>query len=116
MLHRRAASAQIRVALTAVKGVGRRFADIVLKKAEVDTAKRAGELSAAELESAFVVIGNPRSFRVPDWALNRRRDMKDGRNLQLVSNQLDTKLREDIERMKKSASHRVRASSPGSAC
>jgi small subunit ribosomal protein S18e len=116
VLHRRAASAQIRVALTAVKGVGRRFADIVLKKAEVDTAKRAGELSAAELESAFVVIGNPRSFRVPDWALNRRRDMKDGRNLQLVSNQLDTKLREDIERMKKSASHRVRASSPGSAC
>ena len=58
-------------AITAIKGIGRRLANVACKKAEVDLAKRAGELSASELESLMVVVSNPRQFRVPDWFLNR---------------------------------------------
>ncbi len=38
--------------------------------------------------------------------MNRRRDTKDGTNSQLVSNAWDTKLREDLERMKKIRLHK----------
>ena len=62
---------------------------------------RAGELSAAELEQLMLIVANPRTFKIPDWFLNRQKDHKDGRNSQLTSSQLDTKLREDLERLKK---------------
>lgn len=62
---------------------------------------RAGELSAAELEQLMVIVANPRTFKIPDWFLNRQKDHKDGKNSQLTSSALDTKLREDLERLKK---------------
>jgi len=37
-------------ALTAVKGVGRRYAFVVCKKAEIDPCRRAGELDEDEVE------------------------------------------------------------------
>jgi ribosomal protein S13 len=63
--------------------------------------RRAGEVSAAELEQMMVIVSNPRTFKIPDWFLNRQKDVKDGRFLQITSSQLDTKLREDLERLKK---------------
>lgn len=36
-------------AMTAIKGVGRRYANIVLKKADIDLNKRAGECSEEEV-------------------------------------------------------------------
>lgn len=36
-------------AMTSIKGVGRRFANIVLKKADIDLDKRAGECSEEEV-------------------------------------------------------------------
>ncbi|KAG0617256.1 hypothetical protein M758_5G177000 [Ceratodon purpureus] len=92
---------KIMFALTSIKGVGRRFANLVCKKADVDMSKRAGELSAAELENLMVIVANPRQFKIPDWFLNRKKDHKDGRYSQVVSNALDMKLRDDLERLKK---------------
>ena len=148
---------KIMYALTAIRGVGRRFAALVCKKAEIDMNKRcalyprcgiaggraapgagdarqgpggarcsrtdeqaverdaaramlpngappacrAGELTPAELESLMVIVSNPRTFKIPDWFLNRKKDHKDGRYGQVVSNQLDMKLRDDLERLKK---------------
>ena len=63
--------------------------------------RRAGEVSAAELEQLMVIVANPRTFKIPDWFLNRQKDHKDGRNSQLTSSALDTKLRDDLERLKK---------------
>ena len=97
---------KVMYALTQIKGIGRRFSNVVCKKAEIDMGKRAGELSAAELESLMVIVANPRQFRIPDWFLNRQKDFKDGKYLQLSSNALDTKLRDDLERLKKIRNHR----------
>lgn len=96
----------IMYAMTSIKGLGRRFSNIVCKKAEVDLKKRAGELSAKELEELMVIVSNPRTFKIPDWFLNRQKDHKDGRFSQLTSSALDTKLREDLERLKKIRNHR----------
>jgi small subunit ribosomal protein S18e len=38
-------------AITAIKGVGRRYSNIVCKKADIDLDKRAGELSEEEVSS-----------------------------------------------------------------
>ncbi|XP_057964867.1 small ribosomal subunit protein uS13z/uS13y/uS13x isoform X1 [Malania oleifera] len=92
---------KIMFALTSIKGIGRRFANIVCKKADVDMNKRAGELSAAELDNLMVIVANPRQFKIPDWFLNRKKDYKDGKYSQVVSNALDMKLRDDLERLKK---------------
>jgi small subunit ribosomal protein S18e len=62
---------------------------------------RAGELSSEEMDRVMTVLQNPRQFKVPDWFLNRKKDYKDGRFSQVVSNQLDMKLRDDLERLKK---------------
>ena len=40
-------------------------------------------------------------YNIPKWFLNKQKDPKDGGYGQLISNQWDTKLREDLERLKK---------------
>ena len=97
---------KIMFALTSIRGVGHRFSNIACKKAEIDLAKRAGELSAEEVERLVTIIQNPRQFKVPDWMLNRKKDAKDGKFSQVVSNTLDMKLRDDLERLKKIRAHR----------
>ncbi|KAG5128059.1 hypothetical protein JHK82_028894 [Glycine max] len=97
---------KIMFAMTSIKGIGRRFANIACKKADVDMNKRAGELTAAELDSVMTVVANPRQFKIPDWFLNRKKDYKDGKYSQVVSNALDMKLRDDLERLKKIRNHR----------
>jgi small subunit ribosomal protein S18e len=93
-------------ALTAIKGVGRRFANICCKKADVDLSKRAGELTEDEVEKLVTIITNPRQYKIPDYFLNRQKDIKDGKTNQITSNGLDNKLREDLERLKKIRAHR----------
>merc|ERR1711941_203205 len=73
-------------ALTAIKGVGRRFANVVCKKADVDLNKRAGELSNEEVDKLVNIIQHPRQFKIPDWFLNRKKDIKDGKYTQAYSN------------------------------
>lgn len=79
----------------AYPGIGRRFANIVCKKADVDMNKRAGELSAGEIDNLMTIVQNPRQFKIPDWFLNRKKDYKDGKYSQVVSNALDMKRRDD---------------------
>merc|ERR1712177_132736 len=97
---------KIMFAITAIKGIGRRFSNVVCKKANVDITKRAGELSEEEVERVITVMTNPRQYKIPDWFLNRQKDVKDGRFSQVLANNLDNKLREDLERLKKIRAHR----------
>merc|ERR1711924_302520 len=59
-----------------------------------------------EVERLVTIIQNPRQFKVPDWMGNRKKDVKDGKFSQVVSNTLDMKLREGLERLKKIRAHR----------
>lgn len=68
--------------------------------------RSAGELNPDELERIVTIIQNPTQFKIPTWFLNRQRDIVDGKDGQLLSNQLDSKMREDLERMKKIRVHR----------
>ena len=67
---------------------------------------RAGDLNADELERLVLVMQNPTDFKIPAWLLNRRKDIILGTDVQILSNNLDSKLREDLERLKKIRAHR----------
>ncbi|KAK9464682.1 40S ribosomal protein S18 [Lipomyces arxii] len=97
---------KIMYALTLIKGVGRRYSNLVCKKADVDLEKRAGELTVEELERIVTIIQNPTQYKIPAWFLNRQRDFVDGKDTQVLANQLDSKLRDDLERLKKIRAHR----------
>ncbi|XP_038264935.2 40S ribosomal protein S18-like [Dermochelys coriacea] len=49
---------------------------------------------------------NPRQYKIPDWFLNRQKDVKDGKYSQDLANWLDNKLRKDLEWLKKIQVHR----------
>jgi ribosomal protein S13 len=66
----------------------------------------AGELNSDELERIVQILQNPAEFKIPNWFLNRQKDITDGKNGQLLSNAVDSKLRDDIERLKKIRAHR----------
>ena len=93
-------------ALTAIKGVGRRFAFLCCRKADIDVNKRAGELTEDDFEKITTIMQNPSQYKIPNWFLNRQKDYKDGKYSQLLSTAVDNKLREDLERLKKIRLHR----------
>merc|ERR1719305_1573752 len=73
----------IMFALTSIKGIGRRYANLCLKKADISLSRRAGELNEEEVEKLITIMQNPRQYNIPD-----------------------NKLREDLERLKKIRAHR----------
>lgn len=61
----------------------------------------AGELSNDEIEKLIAVINTPLQFDIPEWFLNRQKDVETGKYRQVVSNNLQANLREDLNRLKK---------------
>jgi small subunit ribosomal protein S18e len=47
---------------------------------------------------------NPRQYKIPDWFLNRLKDLKDRKYIQVLAKGLDNKLHEELERLKKNLS------------
>ena len=97
---------KVAFALRGIKGIGRRFAILVCKKAQIDLSRRAGELTEAEMNTVSDIFAKPQEYGIPKWFLNRQRCIKDGTWSQLFSGMVDTRLREDLERMKKIRKHR----------
>jgi len=67
---------------------------------------RAGQLSEKDCQTIQNILSDPQGHGIPLWFLNRRNDWKDGTDSQLVTNGLETRLRENLERMKKVRKHR----------
>jgi small subunit ribosomal protein S18e len=89
------------LALTAIAGIGRRFAHAVARRANLDPLRRAGTLTSQEEESIVAIIQSPIEHGIPNWMLNRRFDRTTGKDVQWAGTELSANLRADIERMKK---------------
>jgi len=97
---------KVMFAMTKITGIGKRFSNLICKKAEVDVDRRAGTLSNEEIEKLVAIISNPKQFKVPAWFVNRQKDIVTGKTTQVVVNGLIGKVRDDIERLKKIRAHR----------
>lgn len=51
--------------MTKIKGVGRRYSNLVCKKADVDLSKRAGDLTSEELERIVTILQKPLECTIP---------------------------------------------------
>ncbi|XP_036351009.2 small ribosomal subunit protein uS13-like [Ochotona princeps] len=92
--------------ISAIKSVERRYAHVVLAKADTDLTKGAEVLTEDEVERVITIMQNPRQYKIPKWFLNRQKDVTDGKYSQVLANGLDNKLHEDLERLKKIQAHR----------
>ena len=87
------------IGLQSIKGVGKRVAEIIAKKAGIDPAVKMGSLSdekVAELESLVTSYVE----YAPQWAINRQNDYETGADMHLLGNDLDLVQKDDINRMK----------------
>jgi len=89
---------RVTYALTQIKGINIRLADAIVKKVEVPPDKRLGFLSEAEIRRIEDAISNINNYDIPSWLLNRRKDLESGKDIHLITSDLDLKIKEDIER------------------
>ena len=75
---------KVMYAMCTIKGIGRRLSNLICKKADIDINKRAGELTNDEVDRIITIVQHPRQFKIPDWFLNRQKDVKDGKFSQVI--------------------------------
>jgi len=93
-------SRKIVVALSAVKGIGHNLAQVLLQSLKINPNIRLGFLTDKELADIESVIRDPARVGMPDWYLNRQKDMETGSNRHLITSDLDFMISNDIEREK----------------
>jgi len=93
-------SKKVIVAVSEIKGVGYNFAQVMLQALNISPDKRVGFLSDGELREIEQAIANPSKAGIPQWYLNRRKDMDDGSTHHLITSDLDFASSNDIEREK----------------
>ena len=86
-------SENVPYSFTKIRGVGRRYAMLALKKAEIDPRRRAGSLSPEEVERLVNIMQNPLDFKIPKFFLNRQKDPKTGGYEHVLANDVNSKLR-----------------------
>lgn len=99
-------NAKIEHGLTQIRGVGRRMAQAVVKVSEIDPNMRIGVLSEKDVARIEEIILNPIENGIPDWMVNRKKDLRTGENLHLIGNTLEITVKRDIDRMKRIKSYK----------
>ncbi|RLF91596.1 30S ribosomal protein S13 [Thermococci archaeon] len=97
---------KVELALTGVKGIGRRLARAISLDLGIDPSKKLGELSEEEIEKIENAIGDLRRTTVPKWMFNRKKDYEEGVDKHLIGSDLVMQIREDVNRLKRIRSYR----------
>jgi len=87
-------------ALTNIKGIGIKLANVIVKKANIDPKTRVGFLSETEVEKIKGILNDLSRHGVPSWLLNRTKDCQTGKHLHLIGSDLILQTKTDIDRMK----------------
>jgi small subunit ribosomal protein S13 len=91
--------------LTTIRGIGTRTGIFIADKSGIDRNVKFGDLTEAQIEKIKEVIINLNKT-APGWMLNHRRDYETGENMHFVSTDIDIRLRDEINIMKKIRSYR----------
>jgi small subunit ribosomal protein S13 len=91
---------QVQMALTGIKGVGRRVARIFADEAGVDPRATLGKLPDEEIDKLKKVVEEAVGI-LPAWMVNRRRDLATGKDKHVMGIDLTLLTREDIDFLKK---------------
>ena len=93
------------LALTGVKGLGLRMAEVVCRSAGVNASEMLGNLPEATVEGIEQVLGQLPE-KLPPWMLNHPKDYAAGETHHFVGGDLETARRDDVNLMKMVRSYR----------
>jgi len=91
--------------LSSIKGLGVHMATLIADQAEIDKKVLIGDLNDSQIQKIQEIINNVNKT-APVWMLNHRKDYETGQNLHFVSTDIDIRLRDEINIMKKIRSYR----------
>ncbi len=97
---------KILIGLTQVRGVGYNFATAVLDSLGISPDANIGYLSDAQVASIEKVLRDPGAAGFPAWFLNRRKDVATGKDMHLLTSDIEFTVRNDVERERASGSWR----------
>ena len=92
--------------LTQIRGVGRRFAQAIVNVAEIDPRMRIGALPEKDLNRLEEIMMKPIENGIPYWMVNRKKDLRTGKDRHILGNSLDLQTKQDIDRMKRIRSYK----------
>ena len=92
-------------ALTGIKGISRRSTGIIAHNAKIDRKAIMGYLSDEDVDRLKTAV-DEFGKNVPEWMVNRRRDILTGKNRHLMGSELTMECKEDINLLKKMRSYR----------
>jgi len=78
----------------------------VVKVAGINPKLRVGVLSEKDVSRIEEIVLNPVENGIPDWMVNRKKDLRTGENLHLIGNTLEITVKRDIDRMKRIKSYK----------
>ncbi|MCL4333475.1 MAG: 30S ribosomal protein S13 [Candidatus Thermoplasmatota archaeon] len=93
-------------ALSNIKGIGYRTAEILLKKLNIPRNVKLGELDDSKIDEIKDAIERRYPEFYPPWTMNHQRDIQTGENLLKVGPDLGVALQDDINRMKRTRSYK----------
>ena len=99
-------NAKVEHGLTQIAGIGRRLSQAIVKIAEINPDIRIGAVPEKDLNRLEEIILSPIEHGVPDWMVNRKKDLVTGKDLHIIGNQLELTVRRDIDRMKRIKSYK----------
>ena len=92
--------------LTKIKGVSVMYANSALRLAGINVEARAGDLSDKDVEKLDNVVKSPLESGMPEWMVNRRKDLETGEDKHLLGGDIEFIKDQDIKRMKKAKTYR----------
>jgi len=91
--------------LTSIKGIGVHMATLIADEVGIDRYMKIGDLKDSQIEKIQEIIDNVKTS-APGWMLNHRKDFDTGKNVHLIGSDIDMRLRDEINILKKIRSYR----------
>ncbi len=86
------------VGLKQIRGVGNSFSRAILEKMNIDPHSSIGYISESQASDIENIITDPLKTGFPTWFLNRRKDIESGKDMHLLTSDIEFTIRNDIER------------------
>jgi len=91
---------KIIIGISQVRGIGYNFAKSILDILKINSNSNVGFLTESQVEEIERAMKNPSLVNIPSWFLNRRKDIDSGKDLHLITSDIEFNVRNDIEREK----------------
>jgi small subunit ribosomal protein S13 len=97
---------KILLGLTQIRGIGYNFANAILDSLKIDPNTNIGYLSDSQVQSIEQILNDPLSANFPTWFVNRRKDVETGKDMHLITSDIEFTVRNDVERERLTGSWR----------